>query len=167
MLENNQKKDHRKNVKHGLRNHRLYYVWSDMKKRCFNEKRSDYKYYGGRGITVCDEWLDINNFINDMYPSFQEGLTLDRERVNENYSKDNCRWANRNTQARNTQILRADNKSGYRGVGYDKKLNKFRCYITINGKVKHLGVYKTALEAVFIHDKYITDNGLEHTRNFN
>jgi len=64
---------------HNLASHRLYKTWSNMINRCSNPKRKDYKDYGERGIKVCDEWLDINNFINDMFPSFIEGLTLDRE----------------------------------------------------------------------------------------
>ena len=89
MLENNQKEiiNIRKNVKHGMKQHRLYYVWSDMKRRCINPKRKDFKYYGGRGIKVCEEWMDINNFISDMYPTFQEGLSLDRINANGNYEK--------------------------------------------------------------------------------
>ena len=83
--------------------------------RCNNPKSKDYKHYGERGIKVCDEWLDINNFINDMFPSFIEGLTLDRENHLGNYEKSNCRWVNRITQAENTRKIRENNTSGFRG----------------------------------------------------
>ena len=68
-------------IKHGLCGHRLYDTWKSMVHRCNNIKNVAYKYYGGRGIKVCNRWLDVRNFIEDMYPSYQEGLTLDRINV--------------------------------------------------------------------------------------
>ena len=72
---------------HGLTYHRLYKTWKSMMQRCNNQGIATYKYYGGRGIKVCDRWKDIHNFIEDVYPSFQEGKTLDRIDVNGNYCK--------------------------------------------------------------------------------
>ena len=150
---------------HGRTNHRLYNTWKDMIRRCNNPKRKDYKDYGLRGIAVCNEWLDINNFISDMYPSYKEGLTLDRINPNGNYEKSNCRWANKTVQARNTQRLRKDNMSGYRGVSWHKKQQKFNSRITVNSITISLGLSKTAIEAAKAYDKYIIDNNLEHTLN--
>jgi len=84
----------------------MYNVHHDMVRRCTNPKRKDYKHYGGRGIKVCSRWLDnfpqgLVNFIEDMYPSFTEGLELDREDVNGDYKMSNCRWATRSIQVRN------------------------------------------------------------------
>lgn len=93
------------NTKHNLRGHRLYSVWFNIINRCTNPKCKSYKDYGLRNITVCEEWKDINNFINDMYPSFMEGLSIDRIDNDLGYSKDNCRWANRNIQQRNKRII--------------------------------------------------------------
>ena len=64
-------------VVHGLTNHRLYSTWHNMIARCYNKIHKKYKYYGQRGITVCDRWHDLKNFIEDMYPTFEEGLTID------------------------------------------------------------------------------------------
>jgi len=74
-----------------------------MKSRCNNANTPDYKYYGSRGVTVCDEWNDsFESFLSDMVEP-PEGLTLDREDNGKGYSKDNCRWATRATQARNNR----------------------------------------------------------------
>jgi len=75
---------------HGMANHRLYGTWKMMIHRCINQKNISYKNYGGRGITVCDRWKNFNNFIEDMFPTFQEGLTLDRKNNDLGYSVDNC-----------------------------------------------------------------------------
>ena len=154
------------NKTHGLTNHRLYNVWKNIIDRCTNENCERYKDYGARGITVCEEWLSIENFINDMYSSYKEGLSIDRENNNLGYSKENCRWTTSEIQARNTRVLRRDNKSGYRCVGWHKSSNKWMAYITINKKRKHLGLFDSAIVAAKAYDKYVTDNNLEHTKNF-
>ena len=151
---------------HNLSNHRLYQTWSDMMQRCNNPKRKDYKNYGGRGISVCDRWLDIENFINDMYPSYQEGLSIDRNDNDKGYSKDNCRWATRDIQSRNTRVLRSRNKSGYRGVHWYKVSKKWISQIRVDSKKIYIGSFDTAIDGAVAYDKYIIDNNLEHTLNF-
>lgn len=138
-----------------------------MMERCNNINHKDYKYYGARGISVCDEWHNIQNFIKDMYPYFEDGLTLDRIDNDKDYSKDNCRWTNKKIQSRNTRKIRSNNTSGYRGIVFDKKRNKFRAKISVDNKSIHLGRFITALEAARAYDNYIITNNLEHTRNFN
>ncbi len=94
----------------GGSSHRLYGTWSTMIVRCYNINRKDYKYYGERGIKVDSRWASFENFISDMYPTFQEGLTLDRVDNNKGYSKENCRWATKTMQSRNRRnIINKDN----------------------------------------------------------
>lgn len=83
----------------------MYYKWLCMKRRCLNPHDAAYHNYGGRGITVCDEWLhNYKQFRNDMgLPPFA-GASLDRIDNNKGYSKENCRWASAQDQRRNTRV---------------------------------------------------------------
>ena len=137
-----------------------------MINRTKNPKNKAFKeYYGVRGISVCDRWLKIENFIEDMYPTYKEGLTLDRIDNNGNYEPLNCRWATQSLQLMNTRLIHSNNTSGYRGVCFDKARNKWISRIQYNNKQKTIGRFSTALEAAKAYDKYVIDNGLEHTVN--
>lgn len=90
--------------KHGayLRNPKLYSVWITMIHRCENPKRAKYHDYGGRGIKVCKEWHDPNNFIDwSLNNGYKEGLQLDREDNDGNYEPANCRWTTPKVNSRN------------------------------------------------------------------
>lgn len=150
---------------HNLTKHRLYKTWLGMMHRCNNPKAKGYENYGGRGITVCERWLKVESFIEDMFPTFQEGLTLDRKENDKNYSKDNCRWSKRTTQTRNTRKIWRHNTSGFRGVYFDKSRNKWASQIFINNNKIHIGRYATAIESAMAYDNYVIKNKLEHTIN--
>ena len=151
---------------HGLTNHRLYQTWNGMMNRCYNINTVNYINYGGKGISVCKRWHNIENFIEDMYSSFEEGLTLDRINVDGNYEMENCRWTDTNTQAQNTRKIMSTNTSGYRGVSWHKGAGKWIVRIVINYKEKYLGCFTDLEDGVRAYDQYIIDNNLEHTKNF-
>lgn len=108
---------------HNLSNSKFYYIYKNMIRRCNDIHNKRYKDYGGRGIKVCDEWLQFENFYQDMYDNYLSHIkeygefntTIDRIDVNGDYCKENCRWATWQQQARN-------------------KTNTW--YITFNGETK-------------------------------
>ena len=151
------------NLTHGLTKHRLYDTWRQMLQRCNNPKYKDYKNYGARGITVCEEWLDITNFVawaEKTYPN-TKGVSLDRIDNDGGYSPENCRWATREIQNTN-QRMRKTNTSGFVGVSWYARDKDWRASITVNNKLIDLGYFKIKEEAVQARDNYITQNNLPH-----
>jgi ribosomal protein S27E len=98
-------------TKHGLRHNPIHKVWSGMVQRCTNKNVPHYSYYGGRGITVCDEWLTVEGFYKDMGER-PKGTTLDRINNELGYFKDNCRWVTSEEQSNNK---RSSVKITYKG----------------------------------------------------
>jgi hypothetical protein len=103
-----QKENASKQMKtHGMKGTPEYYSWESMRQRCHNPKHKSCKYYGGRGIGICDEWEKFENFFKDM--GFRpKGKTLDRIDNSKGYSKDNCKWSTFKEQSlnrRNNHII--------------------------------------------------------------
>ena len=95
------KKDNR--VTHGLSTgdtRRTYYIWVNMMARCYKESTHHFNDYGGRGISVCDRWHDVTNFIEDMGIA-PDGYSIERHDVNGNYEPSNCSWIPMSEQAKN------------------------------------------------------------------
>lgn len=90
-------------TKHGMSGTRIYEIWQNMKRRCNDHKNKSYSIYGGRGITYDDSWEEFEIFYNDMKEGYSDKLTIDRIDPDGNYTKDNCRWADKITQANNTR----------------------------------------------------------------
>lgn len=92
-------------MKHGLRHTRQYRIWLMMKNRCFNKRCDRYNDYGGRGITVCDEWRNDFKAFYDwaMSNGYSDELTIDRINNDGNYEPTNCRWITVKQQNRNSR----------------------------------------------------------------
>lgn len=90
---------------------RTYRTWCSLKQRCLNKDNTNYASYGGKGISVCDEWLDFENFYKDMGNRL-ENTSIDRIDNNKGYSKSNCRWATRKEQQNNISTNRILNHYG-------------------------------------------------------
>ena len=96
-------KGNKNHLKHGLSHTRIDNIYKSMISRCYHKENNRYARYGGRGIGVCDEWLrDKTKFFKWSFANgYSDDLTLDRIKVNENYSPNNCRWATQKEQQNN------------------------------------------------------------------
>lgn len=136
-------------TKHGLCGTRIYTEWVNMKSRCLYESHASYDSYGGRGITICDEWMNDFQVFCDwaMANGYNDALTIERKNVNGNYEPDNCEWIPSNEQGFNKRLPK-DNKSGHKGVRFREKYNTYNAFIGIGGQQKHLGTFDTYEKAV-------------------
>jgi hypothetical protein len=134
---------------HGMSSDRLYHIWLGMKARCYNENKTSYNHYGGRGIKVCERWHVFENFHMDMSESYQNhvlkygesGTTIDRTDVNGDYEPKNCIWASMSLQAFNKR-KGINSTSGVTGVSWSNLCSKWRAYITVDGKTRYLGYHE-------------------------
>ena len=152
------------NKTHGLRSTRLYDIWAEIKNRTLNPKNKRYSDYGGRGITICEEWKnDFMPFYNwAMSNGYEEnkGLSIDRIDNDGNYCPENCRRTTRTIQNRN-QRIQTNNTSGYKGVSFKKREGKYVAQINVNKKQIHLGYFLTPVEGAIAYNNYIIENNLE------
>lgn len=142
-----------KNYKHGLSDNRLYPIWKSIKDRCYRKNNNHYKDYGARGIILCDEWQNFENFYNwamrngyDITAPKGE-CTIDRIDPNGNYEPNNCRWVSSTVQQRN------------------KRNNH---YLTYNGETRPvtewaeiLGINKGTLESRIVRYGWSVEKALE------
>lgn len=95
----------KKNTKHGATNTRLYSIYQNMITRCYNPNSESYSYCGGKGIKICDEWLNKDGFINfqnwSINNGYNDNLSIDRINNDKGYKPDNCRWVTMQVQQNN------------------------------------------------------------------
>lgn len=124
--------------KHGMYKTREYSIWRKMKNRCLSKKSDHYNNYGGRGITICNRWLEFANFYEDM-GSAPNNYSLDRIDVNGNYCKENCKWS--------SQIEQKNNKRN-------------TVYATLNGVTKPVSYWAKELKIPSTTIKNNIENGI-------
>jgi hypothetical protein len=126
-----------KMITHGKRNTPTYRAWADMKARCNNPNKSNYKNYGGRGITYDPSWERFEVFLADMgmKPEKVDELSLERKDNDKNYCKDNCVWATRSIQNFNAR-KRITSKAKLKGIEYIKEQKTWR----VIGSVQYNGI---------------------------
>ncbi len=97
---------------HGMSSNRIFKIWIGIKTRCYNKNYANYKNYGGRGIKMCDSWLNsFENFYEDMKHGYEDDLQIDRIDNNKDYELSNCHWTTQLEQAnnkRNNRIFKID-----------------------------------------------------------
>ena len=161
---------------------RLRSIYNGMRLRCYNENSINYKYYGGKGVTICDEWLlSFENFFDwAINNGYNENLTIDRIDSEKEYSPDNCKWSTKKEQAYNRSIsvkLTLNGRTMYmtewaEELGIDKKTlswryrngwsdeeilsNKKDIILTYNGESKNLLEWskKTGIKKSTLWDRY-------------
>lgn len=136
---------------HGMRNTRLYRIWLGMKSRCTIKTTTSFRHYGGRGITICDEWMnDFQSFYDwAMANGYSENLTIDRIDPNGNYEPSNCRWVTTKVQANNKRtnakiLFNGETKtikevSEISGINYQTLFSRYKAGKSLNEIVSKKG----------------------------
>lgn len=128
---------------HGLSKTKEYRIWSHMKARCYNPNVPEFKYYGGKGVEVCDRWrYSFELFVMDM-GNKPDKLSLDRIDGNGNYEPSNCRWA-----TIHQQIGNRSNSNKTPGVSFDKFCGRWDVRLYVDRKCVYRRSYKTEAEAI-------------------
>lgn len=131
------------NKKHGLHKTPEYKVWQGIKRRCYFKSSRNFKYYGGRGITMCSEWVkSFESFLKDVGHRPSKQHSIDRIDVNGNYEPSNCRWSLVSTQRHNTRP-----RKNKHAPGVVFRNNEYVARIQINNKRINLGSFKEKKEA--------------------
>lgn len=146
-------------------NHPLYKTYRDMIRRCGDPDHKDFKYWGGKGIRLCSEWLEsFQCFYDWAIQKYSPGLSIERADTAGNYCPENCTWIPKSEQSINRGIF-SNNTSGYKGVSFMPTRGKFKAYIGVNKKVIYLGLHISACAAARAYNDYVIAHGLAHPLN--
>ena len=142
----------------------LHKIHSGVKGRCTNPKNKDYTKYSKFGMYA--PWVDYKVFRKwALANGYKPGLTIDRIDNTKGYYPNNCRWTTKSIQAQNTKVLRSTNKSGYRGVSWNRAESVWKVNIMVKRKNVYLGRFDTALEAAKVYDAYVVNHNTHHNIN--
>jgi len=143
----------RNRATHGKSKAPLYKIWCDIHYRCENPNSTGYHNYGGRGITVCRAWRKFEPFQSwAITNGYIDGLTIERQNNNKNYTPSNCRWATYAQQNRNRRYRK--NKSGYLGV--EARGERWRVQVSVAYKRVSLGTFDDPFSAAWVRDEFVT-----------
>jgi hypothetical protein len=135
------------NIIHNLSKTVEYKTWSRLKTRCYNKNNEKYKNYGGRGIKVCQRWLNsFENFLEDMGKRPEGRYSIDRIDVNGNYEPDNCRWA--------TDLEQMNNTTTNKLITYKEKTQ------TLSQWARELNIDADIISQRLIRDKWSVEKAL-------
>ena len=146
---------HKANIKHAACNTPAYKSWCSMLQRCNNVKSTHYKRYGGRGIMVCNNWLQFENFLADMGQP-PEKYTIERINNNGNYEKSNCKWASRLEQQSNRNVCRIISWNGVSNTIAEWSRITGIHHNTITSRLNN----NLQVDQIFSQDKQINTKGL-------
>lgn len=136
--------------KHGMAGTRLYKVWDDMKQRVINKKTPYWKNYGGRGITLCEEWYDFITFRDwALTHNYSDKLFIDRIDNSRNYEPNNCRFITKSES-------NVNRRKGKDFCIYKTRFNTFAVQVSRNCKTRCVGNTKTIENARELRDLYIS-----------
>lgn len=149
----------------GIAKHPLYKVLDGMKQRCNNKSSKSYRWYGLKGVKVCNEWENsFHSFIQwGITNGYCKGMTIDRIDPNGNYEPNNCRFISMTEQSEN-KIIQNNNTSGYAGVSFNKKMNMYESYYSYNYIKVRVGYYHTSLEAHIKREEALRVNQINYKR---
>jgi len=137
---------------------RIRHAWQGMKRRTLDTESAGYSYYGGRGISVCKEWLESFESFHEwaIANGYAPSLELDRKNCDGNYEPENCRWATRTQQMQNTRSRRGS-ASRFKGVSLHSQNGRWRAQIVVDGLHKSLGCFETEESAAAAYDAAATE----------
>lgn len=150
-------------IKHDMSHSPLYRRWIDMKARCLNPNCRNYKNYGGRGISICEEWMVFENFAKwSIENGYKKELSIDRIDNDGNYEPSNCRWTTKSVQ---NMSMRHKNTSGYVGISRHSISDRWYGRIKVDGKCIYTGMSSDIHEAARMRNQYIDDHNLPNRKN--
>ena len=142
---------------------RIHTIWSNMKQRCENPNNRAYSYYGGRGISVCDEWHDVKIFEEwALQNGYEANLTIDRINTNGNYEPDNCRWITQKAQSNNTRKNKMITYKGKTQSLSDWCTELGLDYFRTKARLNACGY---SIEEAFEQEKYYFQKNVQHKGN--
>lgn len=140
---------------HGLSQHPLCAAWHSMKRRCYNSKNKNYKWYGGKGVRVWAPWhKDFMVFFKwAIAHGYKTGLTLDRIDSDKHYCPSNCQFIPLAKNVVKKQNIQSNNTSGFQGVSWRKDTKKYTAVICVLGNHSSLGCFDDPIEAAHVYDQ--------------